>query len=126
MEATETVLETQPTSDPELDRIYAGAKAKLRPIHEKLMARIQEFGPFEIAPKKTYLSLRRKKQFATIGPATNTRFEVGMNKKGMPPTDRLIELPPGDICSHKVKLTDESEVDDELVAWIKLAYDNAG
>lgn len=126
MEATETVLETQTANDPEVDRIYAGAKAKFLPIHEKLMARIAEFGPFEIAPKKTYLSLRRKKQFATIGPPTNTRMEIGLNNRTLTPTDRLAQLPPGDICTHKVKLTDISEADDELVEWIRLAYESAG
>ena len=34
--------------------------AGLRPIHEKLMAAISKFGPFEIAPKKAYVSLRRR------------------------------------------------------------------
>ena len=65
-----------------LDAIYAGPKAAMRPIHDKLMAAIGRFGAFEVAPKKTYVSRRRKKQFAMFGPATNTRFDVGLNLKG--------------------------------------------
>jgi hypothetical protein len=54
------------------------------------MTAISEFGPFEIAPKKAYIGLRRKKQFATIGPATKTRVEVGLNMKSVPATSRLL------------------------------------
>ena len=78
---------------------------------------------FEIAPKKTYLSLRRKKQFAMIGPATNTRFEVGLNMKGVAGTARLEAQKPGGMCQYKVKLTAPAEVDKELVGWIRQAYD---
>lgn len=109
-----------------LDQIYSGPKATLRPIHDKVMEAVTKFGEFEIAPKKTYLSLRRKKQFAMIGPATNTRIEVGLNMKGVKGTDRLNELPAGQMCQYKVKLTDVKEVDKELIDWIRQAYDSAG
>lgn len=105
--------------------LYVGPKAALRPIHDKLMAAINQFGKFEIAPKKTYVSLRRKKQFAMIGPATNTRVEVGLNMKGVTPTERLLEMPPNGMCNYKVKLTDETEVDAELIAWIRRAFESA-
>ena len=72
------------------------------------------------------MSLRRKKQFATIGPATNTRFEVGLNMKGVPGTSRLEALPPGGMCQYRVKVADAKEVDAELIAWIRQAYDAAG
>ena len=111
-------------SDP-LDEIYSGQKAALRPIHELLMAKIEEFGEFEIHPKKGYAALRRKRQFAMIGPATNTKIEVGINMKGVPGTDRLIEQPPGGMCQYKVKVSDPTEVNDELFAWIKTAFDAA-
>ena len=109
-----------------LGAIYAGAKEPLRPIHEKLMAAIDKFGEFEVAPKKAYISLRRKKQFAMIGPATQTRVEVGLNMKGVPPTARLEQLPAGGMCQYKVKVTDAKQVDKELIAWIKQAFDAAG
>lgn len=120
-----TADQTASSADP-LDQIYVGPKTALRPIHEKLMEAISKLGEFESAPKKTYISLRRKKQFAMIGPATNTRVEVGLNMKGVNGTDRLTELPPGQMCQYKVKLTDVKEVDKELIGWIRQAYDSAG
>jgi hypothetical protein len=109
-----------------LDEIYSGAKAQLRPIHDKLMESINRFGEFEIAPKKGYVSLRRKKQFAMIGPASNTRVELGVNVKNLDEDVRLIELPAGSMCNYKVKLTNPGEVDSDVVAWVKQAYESAG
>ncbi|HEX5044612.1 MAG TPA: DUF5655 domain-containing protein [Candidatus Polarisedimenticolaceae bacterium] len=112
--------------DEVLAAIYHGPRAALRPIHDALMAAIAGFGEFEIAPKKGYVSLRRKKQFAMIGPASQTRVEVGLNMKGVPATPRLKELPPGGMCPYKVSLTDVREVDAEVMAWIRGAYESAG
>lgn len=114
------------SADDPLVEIYAGQKAALRPIHDALMAKIETFGEFEIHPKKGYVALRRKKQFAMIGPATNTRIEVGINMKGIPGTDRLVEQPPGGMCQYKVKVSDTAEVNNELFAWIQTAFDDAG
>ena len=108
-----------------LDEIYSGAKAHMRPIHEALMKHINNFGEFEIAPKKGYVSLRRKKQFAMIGPKTNIRFEVGINAKDFRKNARLLEQPKGSMCNYIVNLTDAREVDDELIAWIKSAFESA-
>ena len=106
--------------------IYAGPKAALRPIHDEIMARIHALGDFEIAPKKTYLSLRRKKQFAMVGPATKTMVEVGLNAKGLPASERLVEVPAGGMCNYKVRVGDVREVDAELLGWVRQAYDGAG
>lgn len=108
------------------DEIYAGPKAALRPIHDAAMAAIGKLGEFEIAPKKGYLSLRRKKQFAMIGPGTKGRLELGLNMKGVEGTERLLTQPPGGMCQYKVFLTTASEVDAELVGWLRTAYDAAG
>jgi len=67
-----------------IDEIYTGPKAALRPIHDAIMNLITPLGHVDVAPKKGYVSLRRKKQFAMLGPATNTRVELGMNGKDLP------------------------------------------
>ena len=114
------------SADAVLDGLYAGPKADLRPIHDKLLAALQKLGALEEAPKKTYVSYRRKKQFAMIGPATKTQVEVGLNMKGVRATDRLQELPAGGMCNYRIRIGAVSEVDAELIGWIKTAYDAAG
>jgi len=108
------------STDAVLDEIYSGAKVSQRPIHEALMKHIVKFGEFETVPKKGYVSLRRNKQFAMIGPKTNTRFEVGINAKDFKKNPRLLEQPKGSMCNYIVNVTDAQEVASELIAWIQI------
>ena len=105
---------------------YDGPKLALRPIHDRLMAEIAKLGAFDTAPKKTYLSLRRRRQFATVGPATKTQVEVGLNASGLAAGERLVALPPGGMCNYRVRVASVGEVDAALVGWIRAAYDSAG
>lgn len=111
--------------DAAVDEIYAG-KPSLRPIHDALMKAISGFGDFEVAPKKGYVSLRRSKQFAMIGPATRTQVEVGLNMKGIAATPRLVALPAGGMCRYKVRIAKADEVDAELAGWLRHAFESAG
>lgn len=109
------------------DAWYSGKKAALRPIHDAVLGAIAALGgDVEHAPKKTYVSLRRKKQFAMVGPATATQVEVGLNLKGVGGAGRLEQLPPGGMCSHRVRVASVAEVDAELIGWIRQAFDAAG
>jgi hypothetical protein len=106
---------------------YAGGKAALRPIYEKLLGVIAKFGAdVEVAPKKGYVSLRRSKQFALVQPSTATRVDVGIQLKGAAPTDRLESSGSFNaMVSHRVRLTQASDVDAELERWLRQAYDAA-
>ena len=105
---------------------YAG-KEHFKPIYDKLIAEISSFGnDVEIAPKNAYVSLRRKKQFALLNPATKTRFEIGINLKAREPEGKLEPEKPNAMCSHKIKLTEIKDIDGEVLDWLKLAYENAG
>jgi Domain of unknown function (DUF5655)/Domain of unknown function (DUF4287) len=116
---------TPATGDPLAD-IYTGAKAGLRPLHGAVMARVRKFGAFEEAPKKAYISLRRRKQFAMVGPATKDSVEIGLNAKDLPAHARLKVQPPGSMCNATTRITSAAEVDAQLVGWLRQAYDAAG
>jgi hypothetical protein len=109
-----------------LDEIYSGPKANLRPIHEMLMSAINHFGEFEIAPKKGYVSLRRKRQFAMLGPGSNTRVDLGINIKDLENDERLILQPDGSMCNYKVRISEVSQVDETILGWVRRAYEEAG
>ncbi len=106
---------------------YAGAKADLRPLYDKLIKAIESFAKdVEIAPKKAYVSLRRNKQFAIIQPSTKTRVDVGLNLAGTKPTKRLEASGSfNSMVSHRVRLTTAADVDAALIKWLEKAYASA-
>ena len=105
---------------------YLG-KELLYSMYEMLIAAVSKFGNDEaISPKKTYVSLRRKKQFALVQPSTVTRMDIGINLKDTPFSDRLEK--PGSfnsMCSHRVRIAKIDQIDQGLLDWIKAAYDQA-
>lgn len=116
-----------PTPDELVSAQYAGAKAGLEPIYQAIADRVTEFGDdVDLSPKKTYVSLRRGKQFGIVKPSTKTRVDVGINLKGVEPTDRLTPGKSfGGMVSHQVAVTDVADVDDQLIGWLFEAYDRA-
>lgn len=104
---------------------YAGEKAGLKPIYDKLMKEIAKFGEdVEVSPKKAYVSLRRNKQFALIQPTTKTRMDVGIQLKGVPVTARLEASGSFNaMVSHRVRVESAGDVDKDLIAWLKQAYE---
>jgi len=101
---------------------YAGPKAALRPIYEKLVAAAKALGDdVEVAPKKASVSLRRAKQFALIEAPSARRVQLGLQLPGEPTTDRL--LAGNAMCSHRVVISTIDEVDDEVLGWLRQAYE---
>ena len=106
---------------------YKG-KESIRPWYDKLMAQVQAFGPdVEVSPKKAYVSLRRKKQFALVQPSTKTRIDIGLNLKNVAPEGALEKAGSWNtMCTHRIKIEDENAINPQVVAWIKQAYEAAG
>lgn len=106
---------------------YKG-KEHFKPLYNALLKKILTFGnDIEIAPKNKYVSLRRKKQFAILNPATKSRFEVGLNIKGAKGDELLKEISKANsMCSHQIDLINDEDLNSEVINWIKKAYESAG
>lgn len=118
--------DTNDSPDDLVSNQYKG-KENLIPIYEKIHSAVSQLGPdVTITPKKASVSFIRKKQFALIKPATKTRTDLGLKLVGKPLTDRLENSGPfGTMCTHRVRLEDANQVDKELIAWLKEAYEKA-
>jgi hypothetical protein len=114
------------SADDVLDAIYAGKKAALRPIHDAVLSVLTTLGDYEAAPKKDYISYRRKKQFLMAGPKTATAVELGFGGKALSGDARLKEMPPNSMCKFTTRVTSPAEVDATVRQWITDSYHEAG
>lgn len=105
---------------------YAG-KESLRPIYDAILAHVEAFGDdLEVAPKKSYVSLRRSRQFALVQPSTKTRVDLGLRLDGVEPEGRLeVAGSWNSMVSHRVRLTDPDQVDADVRRWLEAAYRDA-
>jgi len=106
---------------------YAGKKAALRPVYDAVLAVVRDLGgDVEVSPKKTYVSLRRSKQFALVKPSTATRVDLGLKLGDTEPEGRLEASGSFNaMVSHRVRLTAPADVDDEVAGWLRTAYEEA-
>jgi len=115
------------TSEELISNQYKG-KEHFKPIYDKLVKDIAKMGEdVEFAPKKSYVSLRRKKQFGCLNPATKSRFEIGINLKGQKSEGVLEEITKSNaMFSHRICIESIKQINKEVMDWLKMAYNNAG
>ena len=106
---------------------YAGPKADLKPIYDAVIKAAKSCGKdVAVSPKKTYVSLRRNKQFALVQPSTRTRVDLGINLKDEPAKGRLEKAGSFNaMVSHRVRLEKPADVDKDVKAWLKKAWSQA-
>ncbi len=106
---------------------YEG-KENLHLFYESLVKEIRTFGKdVKLAPKKAYVSLRRKKQFGLIQPSTKTRLDIGLNMKDVKPEGKLEAAGSwNSMCTHRIRVESSDDIDKKVFGWLKQAYEQAG
>jgi hypothetical protein len=115
------------SAERDVDKMFSGGKAHLRPIYDALLKLGLKTGTVvKACPCTTIVPLYRNHVFAQIKPTTQTRIDMGFALGDMKPTGRLIDtggFAKKDRITHRIPITSLDDIDDEVKHWLKVAYD---
>ena len=108
------------------DALYPQNRRHLLPLHAALMAAINDLGDdIERAPKKGYVSIRRRKQFAMLQPAAK-HIDLGLILADAPAEARLESAASFNaLFTNRVRIRTTDDIDAELLDWLREAYEAA-
>jgi hypothetical protein len=101
----------------------AAVSESVRSLYDQVVQAITALGGgIEMAPKKGYVSLRRRKQFGMLQ-AGARGVNLGLVLHGVEPAGRLESAAGWNaLFTHRVRIASSAELDDEIRAWLRDAY----
>jgi hypothetical protein len=109
---------------------YAGKKAALKPIYDRLLRLGLGLGKDAMAcPCQTMVPLYRAHVFAEIKPSTLTRVDLGLALKDAKTPKRLVDtggFAKKDRITRRIPIASVDEIDAEVERWIRKAYEMDG
>ena len=105
----------------------AGLAPPLQDVYARLLKEAVSLGSdVEQAPKKGYVSLRRRKQFAMVQPGAKW-VNLGLVLAKDKPAGRLESAAKWNaLFTHRVRIATTAEIHDRLESWLRKAYEAAG
>lgn len=117
----------EPTTEQYIEGQYAGQKAALRPVFDRLRVILEAFGDdVSVEGRSTYTPFVRRRQFAAIAAATRSRVDVGLRYVDPPDSPLLAPASAPGQASHRISLGSVEEVTGEMERLLKVAYDQNG
>jgi predicted transport protein len=110
-------------SSEDVDALFAGKEA-VRPLYEYVRGQLELLGEdVTLEPRENVVAFARARQFAAIRPSAHS-LELGLVVADAATTARFREA--GSFGSgrmtHRVAIVSESDVDGELLFWLREAY----
>jgi predicted transport protein len=121
-----SMVATYADEDALLEGMYGGDKAALRPIYDQLAKTAGKLGrDVELTVCKTYVGIRRKRQFAIIKPGARERVYLGLTLPGAKTGGRLLNAGSigNDRMTHRIEIASKKDIDAEVIGWLKAAFD---
>lgn len=107
-----------------LDDHFVGKSPVVREIFDRIVAVVAGMGPVEIIPERSRIALHARMSFAAFVP--RARWLDGhlvLAERVESPRFVRIESLSKRNHLHVFRLRDVTEIDDELIGWLRLAYD---
>lgn len=112
------------TNGPTVEQHFTGKDPKVRELYDRLLKAAAKFGACAEDPKKTSIHLNRRTAFAGI--ATRKDAIILTLKAGHDIRSARIskrEQTSAHRWHHEIRLTKLSDIDTELLSWLKDAYE---
>jgi hypothetical protein len=124
-------IEQEYEPDALVEALFAGPKAGLRPIYDRLLEMGLSLGAdVKVCPCKTLVPFYRKHVFAQAKPPTRTRLDIGFALRGARISGWRLDQVGGassdDRISHRIAIARPDEVDEEVRKWFRTAYERDG
>jgi len=96
----------------------------LRPIYEAIVAAARNIGEVVLQARKGYVSLLTpKRTFARVRATTKSRIDLGLRLEGLQPRGRLEPSRIHFSMPLQVSLTELKDLDQEVLKWLRKAYE---
>lgn len=110
-----------------VEAMYAGPRVALRSVHDALEDLALSLGnDIRLCPGKTILPVYRRHVIAQIKPSTRARIDFGLALGDLKGRGRLVEtggFALKDRITHKIGVESLADIDRELKAWLRRAYE---
>ena len=93
-------------------------------IYYRLFEELGKFGPLKIEPKKTSIHLSNRFGFAGVYTRKNyINLEVHLNHRLSGKRINKVEQASANRFHHTIRLSNPEDIDEELLGWLKEAYE---
>ena len=98
----------------------------IRAIYDQLLMGVRAFGEFQEMPKNTLIHLENTTDFASISPRKNyITLHFSLNREFKNPRIAKVEQLSARRYKHTVKLQGVTDIDAQLLTWLREAYELA-
>jgi len=118
----------QASPEDKLAAHFAGDKARWRETYTSIVEQLTLLGDdFTVAPTSSYVSLiRGARKFGIIQISAANHIDIGIKLKGVAPIGRFETAGTwNNLVTHRVRISDPNQIDAEVLAWLKQAYEAA-